>query len=43
VLVAYRLGQGLVIRTGIPSWPARLARDIPTQEETRRIYSILRG
>ena len=43
VFVAYRLGQGLVIRPGVRGWSAALDNDIsPPATTTRRIWTVLR-
>ena len=43
VFVAYRLGQGLVIRPGVRSWSAALDDDVsPPATTTRRIWTLLR-
>jgi hypothetical protein len=43
VFVAYRLGRGLVIRTGVRGWSAALDDDIaPPATTTRRIWTLLR-
>jgi len=40
VIVAVRLGRGLIVRTGLPQWPARLA-DPNVDALTRRAWSLL--
>jgi hypothetical protein len=43
VFVAYRLGEGLVIRTGVRGWSAALDEDVsPPATTTRRIWTVLR-
>jgi hypothetical protein len=42
VIVAARFGRGLVIRTGIPGFPARLSRDPASAELFARIWTLLR-
>ena len=43
VFVAYRLGDGLVIRPGVRGWSAALGDDIaPPATTTRRIWTLLR-
>ena len=38
------LGDGTVIRVGLPEWGAKLqARSVPVQQLTRNITDILRG
>jgi len=39
--VAYRLGKGIVVRTGTSAWSAKLAGDIELSDVTRRIWSLL--
>ncbi|MCA1683290.1 MAG: hypothetical protein LC685_04800, partial [Actinobacteria bacterium] len=41
VIVAYRLGRGLVIRTGLPEWTSRLASTPSVATVTRRIWALL--
>ena len=42
VFVAYRLGEGLVIRPGVRGWSAALDNDIsPPATTTRRIWTLL--
>jgi len=41
VLLAYRLGKGLVIRTGLPQWSARLRTDPVAAQVMRRIWAQL--
>lgn len=41
VIVAARLGRGLVIRTGLPEWETRIARDLNVSALTRRTWSLL--
>lgn len=43
VVTAWRLGRGLVIRTGLPGFQARLASDLDAQALLRRAWSLLRG
>jgi hypothetical protein len=42
IIVAVRYGKGLVIRTGLPEFPARLAHDADTAGLMRRIWTLLR-
>jgi hypothetical protein len=39
--VAYRLGKGLMIRTGTPDWASSIAGDIELTQVTRRIWTLL--
>jgi hypothetical protein len=43
--VAYRLGRGIVIRTGTPLWSAELlgSGDVRVQEVTLRLWRLLGG
>jgi flagellar hook assembly protein FlgD len=41
VIVAERLGRGLVIRTGLPDWTARIKTDPNVAEVTRRSWALL--
>jgi hypothetical protein len=41
VVVAYSLGQGLVIRTGLPDWSALLGSDDNVNAVTRRAWALL--
>jgi N,N-dimethylformamidase beta subunit-like, C-terminal len=41
VVVAYRFGKGLVIRTGLPQWTQRLGSDQETAAVTRRMWTLL--
>jgi hypothetical protein len=41
VVVAYRLGKGLVLRTGLPQWSQRLGSDQDTAAVTRRMWTLL--
>ena len=41
-LTAIKLGDGLVIRVGLPQWTARL-RDPEVSQITRNIVDLLRG
>ena len=41
VVVAYTLDKGLVIRTGLPEWSARLGRDDNVNAVTRRAWALL--
>lgn len=41
VVVAYRFGKGLVIRTGLPRWTQRLGSDQETAAVTRRMWTLL--
>lgn len=41
VIVATALGRGLVIRTGLPEWEARIAGDLNVSALTRRAWSLL--
>jgi hypothetical protein len=43
VVVAVRFGRGVVIRTGIPDLPTRLARDPDSAALVERIWTLLRG
>lgn len=43
IVTAWRLGRGLVIRTGLPGFQARMTRDLDAQALIRRAWSILRG
>lgn len=43
VLVAYRLGRGLVMRTGLPQWSERLAADGAVGAVMRRVWAVLDG
>jgi hypothetical protein len=44
VLALTRLGEGEVIRVGLPEWGARLQADsVPVQQLTRNTADILRG
>jgi len=43
VIAAWRLGRGLVIRTGLPGFQARLASDFGAQALVRRAWTLLRG
>ncbi len=43
IIAAWRLGRGLVIRTGLPGFQARLGRDLDSQALVRRAWTILRG
>jgi N,N-dimethylformamidase beta subunit-like protein len=40
--VAYRLGRGLVVRTGTPQWASALSADGPVAAATRQIWRLLR-
>jgi hypothetical protein len=42
IIVAARYGKGLVIRTGLPEFAARLSRDPETAGLMRRIWTLLR-
>ena len=43
VFVAYRLGRGMVFRTGVQGWAAALEDDVgPAATTTRRIWTLLR-
>jgi hypothetical protein len=39
--VAYRLGKGMVLRTGLPQWTVRLGSDQETAAVTRRMWTLL--
>jgi N,N-dimethylformamidase beta subunit-like protein len=41
VVVAYRMGKGLVFRTGLPQWSQRLGSDQDTAAVTRRMWTLL--
>ena len=41
VVLAYRFGKGLVIRTGLPQWTQRLGSDQETAAVTRRMWTLL--
>ena len=41
VVVAYTLGRGLVIRSGLSQWSARLGRDANVDAVTRRAWTLL--
>ena len=41
VVVAYTLGRGLVIRTGLPEWSARLGGDDNVNAVTRQAWTLL--
>jgi hypothetical protein len=41
VVVAYTLGKGLVIRTGLSDWSARLGSDLNVDAVTRRAWALL--
>jgi hypothetical protein len=41
VVIAYRFGKGLVIRTGLPGWSQRLGSDQDTAAVTRRMWTLL--
>jgi N,N-dimethylformamidase beta subunit-like, C-terminal len=41
VVLAYRFGKGLVIRTGLPEWSQRLGSDQETAAVTRRMWTLL--
>jgi len=41
VIVAYRMGKGLVIRTGLPQWSQRVGSDQETAAVTRRMWTLL--
>jgi hypothetical protein len=41
VILAYRLGEGLVVRTGLPDWSARLGADYRVAEIMRRAWTLL--
>ena len=40
-IVGYRLGSGIVVDIGLPTFTASLGRDVDTQELLRRLWSIL--
>jgi len=39
--IAYRLGKGIVVRTGTPEWAPSMAGNIEVTDVTRRIWSLL--
>ena len=41
MVVAYSLGQGLVIRAGLPDWSTRLGNDDNVNAVTRRAWALL--
>lgn len=41
VIAAYQLGKGLVVRTGLPQWSARLNADPNVVAVTRRAWTLL--
>jgi hypothetical protein len=41
VVVAYSLGKGLVVRTGLSEWSARLGHDGNVDAVTRRAWALL--
>jgi hypothetical protein len=41
VVLAYRFGKGLVIRTGLPQWSQRVGSDQETAAVTRRMWTLL--
>jgi hypothetical protein len=41
VVVAYTLGKGLVIRTGLSEWSTRLGSDLNVNLVTRRAWALL--
>jgi hypothetical protein len=41
VVLAYRMGKGLVIRTGLPNWSRHLGSDQETAAVTRRMWTLL--
>lgn len=41
VLVAYRAGDGIVLRFGVPGWAQRLRGDAEVATVTRRVWSLL--
>jgi len=41
VVLAYRMGKGLVIRTGLPNWSQHLGSDQETAAVTRRMWTLL--
>jgi hypothetical protein len=41
VIVAYTVGKGVVIRTGLPEWTARLGSDDNVNAVTRRAWALL--
>ncbi|HEY7598779.1 MAG TPA: hypothetical protein VH741_02540, partial [Candidatus Limnocylindrales bacterium] len=43
VLSATELGDGLMIRVGLPQWPERIAEDRQVYQLTRNIADLLRG
>jgi hypothetical protein len=40
-VIAYTLGRGLVIRTGLPEWSRRLEGDLNVNLVTRRAWALL--
>jgi hypothetical protein len=41
VVLAFRFGKGLVIRTGLPQWSQRVGSDQETAAVTRRMWTLL--
>jgi len=39
--IAYRLGKGIVVRTGTPEWAPSMAGNIEVTDVTRRVWSLL--
>jgi hypothetical protein len=39
--VAYKLGNGTVVRLGTPEWASKLASDVEVSDVTRRIWELL--
>jgi hypothetical protein len=39
--VAYKLGNGIVVRVGSPQWASQLAGDVEVSNVTRHIWSLL--
>lgn len=39
--VAYKLGNGIVVRVGTPEWASKLASDVELSDVTRRIWALL--
>jgi hypothetical protein len=43
VLSESRLGDGIVIRVGLPEWASRIGEDAEVSQITRNVFDILRG
>ena len=41
MVIAHRVGRGLVIRTGLPEWSRRLGTDREVAEVMRRMWTLL--